>query len=79
MTHTNPALLAYLNTLPKGRTPPEIIYVADDTVACDGGKVGHPRVYLTIDQKKGFVVCPYCGCIYVQDVARAGGKKASSH
>lgn len=64
----NAALQAHLASLPLGHTPPEIIVIAGDTVACDGGtEAGHPRVYLTINAKKGFVVCPYCGRIYVSD------------
>ena len=43
---------------------PEISYVDSPRVACDGaGKVnpalGHPRVYMQIDEK-GFVDCGYC-------------------
>lgn len=75
-TFNNQALQAYLQTLPLGHTPPEIISVADDVIACDGGEVGHPRVYLTMDAKTGFVVCPYCGRIFVQDAAR---KKSAAH
>ena len=44
--------------------PPETIRVATNAVASDGsGEVapalGHPRVYLRIDEK-GFVECGYC-------------------
>ena len=44
--------------------PPESIRVITPSVACDGGGViapalGHPRVYLRIDEK-GFVECGYC-------------------
>ena len=36
--------------------------VSSPKVACDGGigALGHPKVYLTIDQN-GYVDCPYCG------------------
>ena len=44
--------------------PPETIRVRNTSVACDGAGVidaalGHPRVYLKIDEK-GFVDCGYC-------------------
>jgi uncharacterized Zn-finger protein len=43
---------------------PEISYVTVPRVACDGAgdispALGHPRVYLQIDEK-GFVDCGYC-------------------
>lgn len=44
--------------------PPEIIRVQSARVACDGSgpidpALGHPRVYLQIDER-GFVDCGYC-------------------
>lgn len=41
---------------------PESEYTTKKRVACDGGDgaLGHPRVWLTIDSKTGFVECPYC-------------------
>jgi len=44
--------------------PPETFRVTSNAVSCDGsGQVapalGHPRVYLRIDEK-GFVECGYC-------------------
>ncbi len=44
--------------------PPESIRVTSAKVACDGSGVidaalGHPRVYLRIDET-GFVECGYC-------------------
>jgi uncharacterized Zn-finger protein len=46
------------------RFTPEISYVSTPRVACDGAgetdaALGHPRVYLQIDEK-GFVDCGYC-------------------
>ena len=43
---------------------PEIAYVSTARVACDGASathpaLGHPRVYLQIDET-GFVECGYC-------------------
>ena len=44
--------------------PPETVYTSTPRVACDGATdispvLGHPRVYLQIDEK-GFVDCGYC-------------------
>jgi len=41
--------------------PPETIRVETARVACDGdgGALGHPRVFLQIDEK-GYVDCGYC-------------------
>jgi uncharacterized Zn-finger protein len=44
--------------------PPEVSYVTTPRVACDGASathpaLGHPRVYLQIDER-GFVECGYC-------------------
>jgi uncharacterized Zn-finger protein len=46
------------------RFVPEISYVTTPRVACDGAgeiapALGHPRVYLQIDEK-GYVECGYC-------------------
>jgi len=43
---------------------PEIAYVTGTRVACDGASLesaalGHPRVWLEIDEK-GYVDCGYC-------------------
>jgi uncharacterized Zn-finger protein len=44
--------------------PPEVSYVSTSRVACDGASatspaLGHPRVYLQIDER-GFAECGYC-------------------
>lgn len=59
---------------------PEIIYIADDHVACDGGggPLGHPRIYMTVDKHTHMVDCGYCDRRYIQDPQKAGGKKASA-
>lgn len=44
--------------------PIETLYVTDPVVACDGGKLGHPVVYLNLSPK-GEIVCPYCSRRYV--------------
>ncbi len=41
---------------------PETEIVEKTRIACDGGEgaLGHPRVWLTIPEKDGFVECGYC-------------------
>ena len=44
--------------------PPEVVRVTSNAVHCDGSgdispALGHPRVFLRIDEK-GFVECGYC-------------------
>ncbi|MEM8554027.1 MAG: zinc-finger domain-containing protein [Pseudomonadota bacterium] len=50
-----------------GITPRDYEIVTASRVACDGGEgaLGHPRVYLTVDPKKGYVICPYCDKLFV--------------
>ena len=38
-------------------------------VPCDGGggALGHPRVWLTLDEDTRQVRCPYCSRLYVED------------
>jgi uncharacterized Zn-finger protein len=45
--------------------PPEVIRVKSLQVACDGSgeispALGHPRVFLRIDEEIGLVECGYC-------------------
>ena len=48
--------------------PPETIRIKSPTVACDGAggnsgipaALGHPKVYLQVDDDTGFVDCGYC-------------------
>ena len=42
----------------------KIIEVREETFFCDGGDLGHPRVYLTFEN--GRVQCPYCGQEFVK-------------
>ncbi len=41
---------------------PETEVVQSSRIACDGGEgaLGHPRVWLTIPEDKGWVECGYC-------------------
>jgi uncharacterized Zn-finger protein len=36
------------------------------SVSCDGQdpELGHPKVYLEIDQEIGKITCPYCGKVF---------------
>jgi len=47
--------------------PFEIIEVNTHDVKCDGGKgsLGHPRVYLHVDEHSGRIQCPYCSRLYL--------------
>ncbi len=50
--------------MPETIPPPEVIRVKTNSVKCDGSgeidpSLGHPRVFLRIDEK-GFVDCGYC-------------------
>ncbi len=53
------------------------IMVSSRTVACDGGggPLGHPRVFLTLDDDDR-IVCPYCSRTYV---LLEGADTASDH
>ncbi len=59
----------------------EVVYIADDTVSCDGGggPIGHPRVYLTIDVQTHSVDCGYCDRRFVKDTTRAGTRAKTAH
>lgn len=49
--------------------------VTSRTIHCDGGTLGHPRVYLTMDDDNQ-VVCPYCSCRFV---LKPGSKEPAGH
>ena len=38
----------------------DVVQTEKDEVSCDGGPLGHPKVYLNLGGAD-FVVCPYCG------------------
>ena len=50
---------------------PETQVVTSWKIACDGGEgaLGHPRVWLTIPEDKGWVECGYCDKRFVIDRA----------
>ena len=52
--------------------PPETVEVEQATVACDGGPLGHPKVYLSLGAE-GTVDCPYCDRRFV---LKAGAAKS---
>ncbi len=56
----------------------EIIEVETLTVACDGGNgpLGHPNVYLHLDDVRHDVVCPYCSRHFV---LKEGADVAAGH
>jgi uncharacterized Zn-finger protein len=61
--------------------PPETIRVKSLQVACDGsGEIspvlGHPRVFLRIDEAIGFVECGYCDRRFVLEGGPADSKAA---
>lgn len=42
-------------------------FVELERVACDGGALGHPRVFLALPAH-GVLSCPYCGKAYARAV-----------
>ena len=64
--------------------PPETIRVSQHRVACDGASdipggaaLGHPRVFLEIDEK-GYVDCGYCDRRFVLIGGAADGTDQAS-
>ena len=62
---------------------PETSHVKTSRVICDGAQdipggeaLGHPRVYLEIDEK-GFVDCGYCDRRFILTGGPADGKAAA--
>jgi uncharacterized Zn-finger protein len=61
--------------------PPEVIRVKTLQVACDGSgeispDLGHPRVFLRIDEELGFVECGYCDRRFVLEGGPGDSKAA---
>jgi uncharacterized Zn-finger protein len=64
------------------RFTPEIAFVTSPRTACDGAgetapALGHPRVYLQIDEK-GFVDCGYCDKRFILKGGPADDGEASA-
>ena len=58
--------------MPDGAALPlETFHVDDRTIACDGGMLGHPRVYLHIENHE--IVCPYCSRVYILNAGAGHG------
>ena len=62
---------------------PEIAYTDSARVACDGAgdiapALGHPRVYLQIDEK-GYVDCGYCDKRFILKGGPADEGASSEH
>ena len=53
----------------------ETVYVAEATVRCDGGILGHPAVFLHLGED-GRAMCPYCSR---QFIMTEGAQPASGH
>jgi len=50
---------------PQTTDVPETEVVEKSRIACDGGVLGHPRVWLQIDPVSGYVECGYCDKRYI--------------
>ena len=55
--------------------PIETVQVESTKVACDGGALGHPRVFLDLSVH-GRIDCPYCGRRFV---LKEGAKAPAGH
>jgi uncharacterized Zn-finger protein len=55
---------------------PETRIVSSWKIACDGDSpaLGHPRVWLTIPEDKGYVECGYCDRRYIHESAAEKAK-----
>ena len=49
--------------------PPETEIVSSWRVACDGGEgaLGHPRVWLSIPEDRGWIECGYCDKRFIHE------------
>ena len=49
--------------------PPETEIVSSWRIACDGGEgaLGHPRVWLSIPEDRGWVECGYCDKRFIHE------------
>jgi uncharacterized Zn-finger protein len=65
----------------KAPPPPEVIRVPTERVACDGSgevspELGHPLIYMRMDEALGFVECGYCDRRFVLIGGSADGQAA---
>ncbi len=60
----NPEASGESETMSAPMAPPEIVEAPAKVVACDGGSLGHPAVYLAMGDGDA-VDCPYCGRRFV--------------
>ncbi len=60
ITVNEEAILAKLGPVP------EVTYVKESRVACNGGSgaLGHPKVYYTLNDE-GYAVCNYCDRVFI--------------
>lgn len=58
----DPQITGYAPHKTAGVTPDDVLLVLTRTPACDGGALGHPRIWLRMEQDE--VVCPYCSRTY---------------
>lgn len=58
---------------PAAPPPPEIVYVKERRVACNGngGPLGHPKVWYSLDD--GQAECGYCDRKFIYDPEKAAG------
>jgi uncharacterized Zn-finger protein len=49
--------------------PPETETVSSWRIACDGGEgaLGHPRVWLSIPEDRGWIECGYCDKRFIHE------------
>ncbi|MEL6212823.1 MAG: zinc-finger domain-containing protein [Pseudomonadota bacterium] len=65
----------YKSDLDTTADAPEVIYVSERRIACNGGggALGHPVVYYALDD--GEAECGYCDRKFIYDPARAGAPR----
>ena len=51
----------------------ETVYVDETRVACDGGALGHPRVFIELGEE-GEGVCPYCSRRFLLKASAEAGQ-----
>ena len=58
-----------MSEITKTQEPPEVETVHSLRICCDGGEgaLGHPRVWLSIDEATGWVECGYCDKRFVYE------------